>query len=383
MTKKLTTPEFIAQAVCIHGNKYDYSKAVYVADVVSVIITCPIHGDFSQRPSNHKQGAGCPNCWAERKGKSRRVGVDAFARRAIKIHGDKYDYSKVCYLNQHSNVTIICKIHGDFEQTPNSHLAGRGCQLCGGSQRLTKLDFVQKAMVIHGDKYSYTMVEYVNVDTPVKILCDIHGCYEQTPYKHMQGHGCRKCSRESMAKALSRSTADFITEAQKAHGDTYDYSQVNYVNAHTPVMIICKDHGSFWQSPNAHIRSSGCPTCSNPLRGEQMIADVLDNYNISYYRQVSFNGCKDERPLWFDFYLPDRKILIEFDGKQHFQPVRWFGGVDSFKSTKRRDEIKTMFAEQSGLSLIRLNYKDLESRRLVPMLESALCNVGMEIIRAG
>jgi very-short-patch-repair endonuclease len=372
MPKKLTTAEFIEQVSRVHGGKYDYSKVVYKNDSEKVAITCPKHGDFDQKATNHKQGAGCPSCWAERKGKDRRIGNDEFIRRSADVHGGKYDYSKVEYLHVHAKVTITCPIHGDFLQTPSGHLSGKGCISCAGSKKLTCSEFIEKAQLIHGRKYDYSRVEYINIDTPVEILCERHGAYIQSPYKHLDGQRCPECGRESLAEQFKRSTDDFIIEARKIHGQRYDYSQVDYVNAHTSIKIICPDHGLFWQSPNSHIRHSGCPSCENPLRGEQMIADALDGHGIFYYRQVSFSGCQDVRPLWFDFYLPTKNMLIEFDGKQHFQPISWFGGDEAFEGMQRRDRIKDDFAISRGFRLARLTYKDMESRRLKDILECHL-----------
>jgi hypothetical protein len=119
--------------------------------------------------------------------------TEEFIRRAKKVHGDKYDYSKVEYKGTHTKVCIICPIHGEFFQTPNNHLHGQGCLACGGRKQLTKEEFIQKAREVHGDKYDYSKVEYVNKNTKVKIICPIHGEFEQEPNSHLEGKGCPNC----------------------------------------------------------------------------------------------------------------------------------------------------------------------------------------------
>jgi hypothetical protein len=114
--------------------------------------------------------------------------IDAYCK-----HGDRYNYRLVEYKNNKTKVKIICPIHGIFEQTPHGHLRGYGCLECGGSKRLTTEEFIKKAKDIHGDKYDYSLVEYKNNKTKVKIICHEHGPFEQTPNDHLKGFGCPKC----------------------------------------------------------------------------------------------------------------------------------------------------------------------------------------------
>ena len=127
--KRLTTKDFIKKAKAVHGDKYDYSKTVYVNQKTDVIITCPLHGDFKQRPNNHYMGAGCPVCSGNKKSDT-----DNFIEKAKAVHGNKYSYSRVLYTNNKTPVEIICPIHGVFKQTPDKHLSGQGCPMCAGEK---------------------------------------------------------------------------------------------------------------------------------------------------------------------------------------------------------------------------------------------------------
>ena len=162
-----------------------------------------------------------------------------FIEHAREVHGDKYDYSKVNYINSTTEVTIICPVHGEFKQKPIFHLQGCGCKKCS-SKKYTTEKFIEAARNIHGDKYDYSKVDYVDCFTDVTIICPVHGEFQQTPHIHLQGAGCSECSGHKRY-----TTETFIAAARKVHGDKYDYSKVEYINSYTEVTIICPNHGEF------------------------------------------------------------------------------------------------------------------------------------------
>ena len=193
----LTTEEFIRRAKEMHGDKYDYSKVVYKKNNEKVCIICPEHGEFFIYPKGHinkgKNGAGCPLCGEKNRRKNTTKTNEWFIKKAKEIHGDKYDYSKVEYKRTDKEVCIICPEHGEFWQTPNRHLANHGCPKCGGNEKLTSEEFIKKSKEIHGDKYDYSKVDYVNNQTKVCIICPKHGEFWQFPNGHMIGRGCPHC----------------------------------------------------------------------------------------------------------------------------------------------------------------------------------------------
>jgi len=210
-TKK-TTDEFIIQANLIHENKYRYNKSNYLGAKIKLIITCQIHGDFEQTPDNHiNNKQGCSNCCNNVK-----MNENEFIEKAKLIHGDKYEYSKVYYINNRTKVKIICPIHGVFEQTPYNHLRGDMCSACFGNKRLTTLEFIEKAKLIHGNKYDYSKVEYKNNSTKIKITCPIHGEFEQTPNGHLNKNGCPICKESKgetqIAKWLDDNNIKYIRQ---------------------------------------------------------------------------------------------------------------------------------------------------------------------------
>ena len=195
----------------------------------------------------------------------RKLKFDEFVKKAKEIHGDKYDYSKVKYVDSKTKVCILCPEHGEFWQTPNSHLSGHGCPMCSGNLKNNKINFIEKARKIHGDKYDYSKVEYINAHTKVCIICPEHGEFWQTPNSHLNGCGCNICGYEIVSSKIRKKTNEFIEKAKQIHNNKYDYSKVEYIGNKKKVCIICPEHGEFWQTPDSHLRGSGCKLCGNKI----------------------------------------------------------------------------------------------------------------------
>ena len=271
--KKLTREKFIEKAKQVHGDKYDYSKVEYINSQTKVCIICKKHGEFWQKPNSHLLGYGCNKCAIEKRSKLATKTTDSFIERAKKVHGDKYDYSKVEYKGKDMNVCIICPKHGEFWQTPHNHLIGAGCPKCKNEYISKKYSdttetFIEKARKVHGDKYDYSKVNYINSQTKVCIICPEHGEFWQRPNNHLNGWGCSKCSNEKTHEKQRLTTEEFIEHAIEVHGKKYDYSKVNYINNQSKVCIICHEkdeygieHGEFWQTPNNHLNGNECPRC--------------------------------------------------------------------------------------------------------------------------
>lgn len=285
-----------------------------------------------------------------------------FIAKAQTIHGNKYDYSLVDYQNSKTPITLVCPIHGAFSIQPNSHLMGKGCRQCAilknaNAQRLTKEEFITKAKVIHGHKYDYSLVDYINNHTKVKIICPIHGVFEQKPNGHLLGYGCKQCGIITAQNKQRKPITQFIEESNKIHYGKYDYSKVEYINRTTPVCIICPKHGEFWQQPNHHLHNHGCPHC-NQSRLESEIEHWLSEHHIEHIAQ-----CKHKVFPWLkrqslDFYLPQYHIAIECQGSQHYEPTSYTWGKDKkamqklVEKTQERDARKARLCKENGVDLI-------------------------------
>jgi very-short-patch-repair endonuclease len=342
----LNTEKFIAISNEIHNNKYNYSLVDYKNTRIKVSIICKLHDIFEQTPDNHLKGHGCPKCSNVNKSNT-----NEFTINSNKIHNNKYNYSLVDYINSKQKVSIICPTHGIFDKSPTNHLNGQGCPKCKG-KNITKEDLIKKFNEIHNNKYDYSIVNYSNCNTPIKIICPIHGIFEQKTKNHLSGNGCNICGGSN-----KKTTNQFISESIKIHKNKYDYSLVNYKNAKYKVKIICMEHGIFKQMPYHHINGSGCPKCTNS-KGENKINNILDENNINYIKQKTFDNCVHKKKLYFDFYLPDYNMCIEYDGEQHYMPIDKFGGKNALLSLKTRDKIKTDFCLDNDIKLLRIKYNE-------------------------
>lgn len=194
MRLRKTHIQFIEKANIKHNNKYNYPET-YAGDAVKINIKCPIHGIFSQIPSSHLQGCGCPKCANELCAKLFTTGYDKFIEKSAIIHNNKYKYPGE-YKSSRTKIDIECSIHGIFKQTPDKHLQGNGCPKCAGTIRKTKEEFVAEAVIVHNGKYSYPGA-YINARTDIIIECPKHGVFPQVPDAHLNGVGCPTCSSNS------------------------------------------------------------------------------------------------------------------------------------------------------------------------------------------
>lgn len=292
---------------------------------------------------------------------TKKLTQDEFIKRSKEKHDNKYDYSKVEYVNTTTPVKIICPVHGEFEQIPKSHLIGKGCDKCGGSGKSNTSEFVEKAKKINPD-YDYSKVRYETSRTPVKIKCPIHGWFEQTPNRFLNGALCQKCGIEKRTASHRYDSEKFIELAKKIHGDKYDYTKVNYVNSKTPVEVICKKHDtSFSVNPTHHIVSkSGCPICRES-KGEILVVEILKKYKINFDRFHEFDDCTNKikgrycRKLSYDFYLPKNNVCIEYDGEQHYKSFGTDTG-EKLMRTQKNDKLKNQYCKKNGIKLIRIPY---------------------------
>lgn len=300
MPQKSNTQEFIAKARAVHGDKYGYDKVCYAHSHIQIIITCPTHGDFLQRATNHLCGRGCNKC-----------GEDNGQR----------------------------------------------------TQKLSTQEFIEKAKNIHGDKYNYNLVNYNNNSAKVIIICPEHGYFHQTPNNHLGGSGCNKCGISSMCEKTASSIQEFIAKAKVIHNNKYDYDLVEYKNSKTIVQIKCKKHGGFEQTPSHHLQGQGCPKCKMS-KGEIKIMYWFEKYKIKYIPQYKFANCKNQQPLPFDFYLPNHNKVIEYQGAQHFHVVpRSKDPIKNAKALnriKKTDQIKRDYCKQNGITRIAIPYWDYD-----------------------
>lgn len=338
--RKSNKQEFIQKAKEVHGDKYDYSKVEYINTKTKVCIGCSIHGEFWQRPHDHLKGVGCPKCGIQKVTKALTCKTEKFIEKAKQVHGDEYDYSETEYgLNNKEKVSIICKKHGRFLQSPNSHLKGRGCPLCYGNIRYTTENFIKQATEIHNNTYDYSNVKYKNNKTKVCIICPEHGEFWQTPHNHLIGQGCPKCSPN-----YKMTNVDFIIKSNIIHNNKYNYISSTFVNGMNGVDIICPIHGVFTQNAHDHLQGCGCPKCAVWLsKGEEEIYEFCNsicNDTVQRDRTVL-------KPKELDIYIPSKHLAIEYNG------LVWHS--EQFKEYAENYHLeKTNLCNEKGIRLIHI-----------------------------
>lgn len=288
----------------------------------------------------------------------RKIDTKLFIQQSKKIHNNKYSYEKSIYVNKRNKILITCEQHGDFYQYPRDHMNGYGCLKCGQKSQKEKMvhstkHFIEKSIKIHGNKYIYDNTIYKNSYTKVQIKCAEHGQFFQTPNSHLGGCGCKKCDDKYL------DNDKFIKHANQIHNNRYDYSKTDYINSLCYIKIKCPIHGFFYQKPVNHLQGSGCQSCKMS-HGQNKIYVTLNKYGIIYQKQKIFHDCRSvkNRPLFFDFYLPDFNVCIQYDGEQHFKPIEYFGGQDGFQQTQIRDNIKNQYCKNNNIKLIRIRYNE-------------------------
>lgn len=373
--KRKTTKEWIKSAQLKHGDKYNYSKTNFTKSSEKVTIICRVHGEFKQTANNHMRGSNCPECVGNNFLKTK----ESFTKAATRIHGVKYDYSNTNYQGSHKKCRIICSEHGDFWQKPNSNLNGAGCPNCVGRNKTTE-DIIKEFKEIHRDKYDYSQVVYKKAHSKIIIICPKHEEFKQAAAMHLSGGGCSKCKSVSISERFSYSKNEFLLKAKEIHGNRYDYSKVNYTGAKNKITIVCTKHGEFKQAAGSHSQGQGCPKCSLS-KGENKILKSLVSKGIEFKTEVVsqllfednllLSGMKKTR---FDFYIPSVKLLIEYDGVQHFRPVSFGMRKDeilkTFKKSQERDTIKEDLVSYSDYNIIRIPY--WEFNNIEKILEEAL-----------
>ena len=289
-----------------------------------------------------------------------------FIEKAKKIHGDRYDYSEVNYVNSKQKIKVYCKdCKKYFMISPNNHLRKRGCPYCKNKRLSLKNrgdpnDFILRAKKIHGDKYDYSMINYVNNRTPIKIKCNICGnVFYSIPSNHLAGKGCKKCANIQVSLKNRLSKEEFVKRAVSLYGEDYNYDQVDYVNSEIKVKIYCNKHKRyFYQTPAGHMYSRGCPSCTITSKGEVIIEKYLIKNSIKHFRQKCFADCKYINLLKFDFYLPDYNMCIEYQGLQHYEPVKYFGGQKEFEYRQKCDQIKREYCKKNNIVLLEIKYDE-------------------------
>ena len=234
------------------------------------------------------------------------------------------------------------------------------------AKKLTQEQYIAQATATHGDLYDYSELVFTNTNTKVRVICSIHGVWMARPIDHRRGDGCPACKFNKIAGQKRHTVADFVEKARAIHGNEYDYSKVQYTNAVTKVEIVCKHHGSFFQTPDKHCSGTHCPRCSTKVsKVEQQISDLLVEAGVEFTTEKTFGDLRGATPnsvLRYDFWIPAMNLLLEYDGEHHTEPVRRSIADDVTQLQSRlsrmqhNDARKNKYAADHGIKLLRISY---------------------------
>jgi len=378
---KLTTEQFVVKAKFVHGDLYDYSLVVYSLSNIPVIIICPVHGQFKQKPIIHlmKDGHGCQKCAHIQQAKNlsafmQPLTTEEFIQKAIAIHRTTYDYSLVKYKNGKAHISIICKTHGKFSQTPMHHLQGNGCLKCANEKKTSsKEKFIEKAILVHGNEtYDYSFVDYKHSKTAIQIVCKHHGSFWQTPSNHLTGRKCKQCARQNLKYNLGKhleplTMEEFLFRAKETHGDKYDYSLINIPKTKSIVSIICKKHGIFGQAVYSHLRGVGCPSCGHLIsKPEQAWLNSLD-IPLEHRQYPIKVGSKIFKVDGFD---PTTNTIYEFYGDY------WHGNPAIYSPSETNSDNKRTFGDLYQETIRRETILRNSGYKLIIKWETNILNPG-------
>lgn len=296
MTRKKTTAEFISEAKSVHKDTYSYEHTVYVNCQTPVIVTCKIHGDFRISPLHHLYGKqGCKYCGIERRTKKRTKTLQKFIIDSKKVHGEKYDYSRVEYVNSFKEVEIGCPVHGYFWQKPIIHTTGHGCYDCGNDRiaegKLLPFDeYDRRVHEMYGDKYTVVRESYVGVkDKPILVICDKHGEFEIGANGFVRGLSeCPTCGND---KVVIFNDASAVEALKNKFGDLYDYTKVKFIDMYSDVEVGCPYHGSVYKSLRNFLQGNNlCPDCTYSHSKDEFLEKAFkihaDRYDYSLVPSV-------------------------------------------------------------------------------------------------
>jgi very-short-patch-repair endonuclease len=265
-------------------------------------------------------------------------------------HNKKYDYSKSFFEYLTDEVIIICDKHGEFKMNAGHHLKS-GCIRCSKNKKF-HIDDV-KILLNESKIFDIPIFHsYTGNRQKIEVVCKKNKHSSVKSISHILANvGCSHCSKKHKCNKQ-----EWINICSEVHKNKYDYSKSEYLNTNSKVIICCPIHGDFKQIARTHKNGAGCKKCNRSI-GENIISEILNSKNIKYYEQKTFDGLIFKSNLYFDFYLPDYNLCIEFDGLQHKTPYDFFGGESALSERMKRDEIKNAYCENKNIYLLRISYQ--------------------------
>ena len=362
MGRKLTHEEFMERFYKKNKNAENIEiLGEYKGNKEKIKCRCKIDGEiWYAKPNNLLNGTGCPKCGKKRIIEKNTKTHEEFIKELEEINPNIEILGK--YVNNRTKIKCRCKLDGyEWETIPDTLLRDSGCPICGEKRRiekntLTYEEFLEKFYEKNKNAKNIKIIgEYKDTQTKIKCKCRLDGYIWEVLPKDLisRGYGCPKCSGNT-----TKTTEEFINEMKEINKNIEILGE--YKGNKEKIKCRCKIDGEIWYAkPNNLLNGSGCPKCGSS-KGEKRISEYLNNKNIEYKEQYKFKDCKFKKQLPFDFYIPSLNIIIEYDGRQHYEIIEYFGGLNTFIDTKIRDIVKTTYCKENNIKLIRIPYWDFD-----------------------
>ena len=319
---------------------------------------CKKHNIFwDSHPDNILKGCGCVECGKEKIGDKNRKSHEQYVD---ELQRNNSNIAVVgVYINANTPILHRCLIDGyEWDVSPANILFGKGCPKCSNNIKRTHEEYVNEVKKIN--PHIEVLEEYVNSNTPILHKCKIHNVeWKVVPNSVIQGSGCLECGKEKLKRKLTKTHQCYVEELKEENPNVIVLEE--YKGAYVQILHKCLIDGNEWYTtPTSMLLGNGCPQC-HESKGEKEIRKLLDKYNITYEPQYKFDDCRDTRTLPFDFYLPDYNSCIEYQGKQHYESIEYFGGQEQLEYIQKHDNIKSEYCKNNGISLLCIPYfKNIE-----------------------
>lgn len=330
-----------------------------------ILHKCLIHNIcWNITPSRALYGNGCPQCASE---KITQAKTRTHEEYISLLENNNIDIIPLeAYINGKVPILHKCLKHNvSWKAAPNNILGGHGCTKCLSDKIRNKNgkthdQYIAELKVKHPNIIAIERYRTANIPILHKCLIDSYE-WKATPGNILFSTGCPKCGG-----TLKKTHEQYVAELESLNPNIKVVGE--YKRAKEKVLYECKIDGTQWEAyPCSVLAGTGCPTCRKS-KGEKQIENWMQKNNINYVTQKTFKDCKDKHPLPFDFYLPDYNVCIEYDGKQHFKPIKFFGGEEAFYKRVEHDKIKDDYCKTHGIKLLRISYIENVQHKLSDFL---------------
>lgn len=326
MTIKSSADRFFEKSKKAHNDKFDYSKTIYINTTSYIIVICnSCNQEINVNPSKHIKYGKCKICELTKE----------FIKKSKIKFGNKFNYSKTILL-ENKKITLICNDCNEEIYTKSYHHLKRlqGCRNCYNKNRIVTFDiFLKKAENIHGKKYNYSEVNYINTEAPIKVICNDCGKITfPSPYSHLTTSGCHNC----YIKTITITKKQFIKKSKEKYKKAFGYNKVVIENLESIVKIYCrKCKKHFDQNARTHLRGTyGCPRCAKVGLSSKAENEWLDGLNIPI-KNRQINILIDKKRYVVDAYDPITNTIYEFNGSFWHGDPKHYNKNDINKSNKK------------------------------------------------